>query len=298
MPMTRAAKFGLATVAVGILVLGLKYLAYRLTGSIAFYSDALESIVNVTTALVTLVAVSVSAIPADTNHPYGHHKAEYLSAVLESTLILAAALAILREAYLGFMNPHPLEAPLLGMAVNTAATLINVAWGTLLVRYGRRWHSPALVADGRHLWTDVVSSVGVLIGVALVALTGWQRLDAIIAGLVALQILWSGWQLMRESVGGLMDEALPRDIVDGVRAIIRSRGTGALQAHTLRSRRSGSRVFIEFTLVVPGDMSVGAAHAICDRLEAAIHDYVDGSSIVIHIEPGQEAVASPEVRIA
>jgi len=295
--MTRAAKFGLITVVVGILVLGLKYLAYLLTGSIALYSDALESIVNVTTAFVTLVAVSVSAIPADTNHPYGHNKAEYLSAVLESTLILVAAFTILREAYVGFMDPRPLEAPLLGMAVNLGATLINAVWGTLLVRYGRRWHSPALAADGRHLWTDVVSSIGVVIGVALVALTGWTRLDAVIAGLVALHILWSGWQLMRESVGGLMDEALPRDIVDGVRQIIRDSGAGALQAHTLRSRRSGSRVFIEFNLVVPGNMAVGDAHAICDRLEAAIHGYVEGSSIVIHIETEQQAVASPEVRI-
>lgn len=137
-----------------------------------------------------------------------------------------------------------------------------------------------------------------MIGVALVALTGWTRLDSIIAGLVALHILWSGWQLMRDSVGGLMDEALSREIVDDVRQIIRDHGTGALQAHTLRSRRSGPRVFIEFNLVVPGAMSVGAAHAICDRLETAIHGYIEGSSIVIHIEPEQQAVASPEVRIS
>jgi len=296
--MTRATRFGVATIVVGIVVLGLKYLAYRLTGSIALYSDALESIINVATAVITVVALSVSAIPADTNHPYGHNKAEYLSAVLESTLIVFAALTILREAYQGFLNPRPLDTPVLGMAISLAATLINGVWGTLLMRYGRRWHSPALVADGRHLWTDVVSSIGVVIGVALVALTGWTRLDSIVAGLVALHILWSGWQMMRDSVGGLMDEALPREIVDGVRQIVRDHGTGALQAHTLRSRRSGPRVFIEFNLVVPGAMSVAAAHAICDRLEAAIHGYVEGSTIVIHIEPEQQAVASPEVRIS
>ncbi|OVZ60703.1 cation-efflux pump [Pigmentiphaga sp. NML080357] len=295
--MTRATQFSLVTIAVGIVVLGMKYVGYLLTGSIALYSDALESIVNVATAVITLIAVSVSAIPADTNHPYGHNKAEYLSAVLESTLILVAAFTILREAYEGFMHPRPLETPLLGTAVNLAATLINGLWGAMLIRHGRRWHSPALVADGRHLWTDVVSSIGVAIGVALVALTGWQRLDAIIAGLVALHILWSGWRLMRDSVGGLMDEALPVEIVDGIRQVIRNAGGGALQANTLRSRRSGARVFIEFNLVVPGDMPVAAAHAICDRLEAAIQDYVEGSAIVIHLEPEQQAVATPDVRI-
>ncbi|MDX3905233.1 MAG: cation diffusion facilitator family transporter [Pigmentiphaga sp.] len=295
---TRAARFSVVTIAVGVIVLGMKYVGYLLTGSIALYSDALESIINVATAVVTLIAVSVSAIPADSNHPYGHNKAEYLSAVLESTLILVAAFTILREAYEGFLRPRPLETPLLGTAINLAATLINGVWGAMLMRYGRRWRSPALVADGRHLWTDVISSVGVAAGVALVALTGWLRLDAIVAGLVALHILWSGWRLMRESVGGLMDEALPEEIVAGVRQIIRDTATGAMQANMLRSRRSGSRVFIEFNLVVPGDMPVAAAHAICDRLEDAIQRYVEGSSIVIHLEPEQRALASPDVRIS
>jgi len=294
--MTRATQFSLVTITVGIVVLGLKYVGYLLTGSVALYSDALESIVNVATAVITFAAVSVSAMPADANHPYGHDKAEYLSAVLESTLILVAAFVILREAYDSFMHPRALQAPLLGTAINLAATLINGLWGAMLIRYGRQWRSPALVADGKHLWTDVASSIGVAAGVALTAWTQWQRLDAIIAALVAVHVLWSGWQLMRESVGGLMDEALPGDIVDGIRRIIQDTGGGVLQAGTLRSRRSGARVFIEFNLAVPGDMAVAAAHAICDRLEAAIQAYVEGSIIVIHLEPESATAGSSDLR--
>ncbi|VCU70357.1 Ferrous-iron efflux pump FieF [Pigmentiphaga humi] len=296
--MNRSTRLGLASIAVGVLVLGLKYIGYLLTGSVALYSDALESIINVATALITVVAVAVSAIPADANHPYGHNKAEYLSAVLESTLIVIAALAILREAYMGFLHPRPLAAPALGIAFNLGATAINAAWGAILVRYGRRWHSPALVADGRHLWTDVVSSLGVAAGVALAALSGWQRLDALIAALVAVHILWSGWILMRDSIGGLMDRALPDETIAGLRRLIQETGDGALQAYDLRSRRAGARVFIEFNLVVPGAMPVAQAHAICDRLEAALHAYIDGSTVLIHLEPEGEAVAAPEVRIA
>jgi len=293
--MTRATRFSLVTIAVGVVVLGLKFTAYWVTGSIALYSDALESIVNVATAVITLIAVSVSAMPADANHPYGHDKAEYLSAVLESTLILIAALAILREAYEAFMHPRPLQTPLLGTAINLGATLLNGLWAAMLIRYGRRWRSPALVADGKHLWTDVASSLGVALGVGLAALTQWQRLDAIIAGLVALHVLWSGWQLMRDSVGGLMDEALPAETLEGIRHIIRTVGGGALQPGSLRSRRSGARVFIEFNLVVPGEISVATAHDICDRLEAAIEAYVEGSTIVIHLEPASSHAASRDI---
>ena len=212
--MDRTLRLALGSIAIGILVLGLKYLAYRLTGSIALYSDALESIINVATAVAAFFAVRLSATPPDANHPYGHHKAEYLSAVLEGVLIIVAALFILREAYYGFLAPKPLNAPFEGLMVNAAASIINAVWCTVLFRYGRRWRSPALVADARHLWTDVVTSGGVLIGVGLVAVTGWLQLDPALAALVAINILWSGWKLMRKSVGGLMDEAASPDILD------------------------------------------------------------------------------------
>jgi cation diffusion facilitator family transporter len=228
----RASKAALGSVAVGALVLALKYAAYLLTGSVALYSDALESIINIATAAAALLALRVSAKPADANHPYGHHKAEYFSAVLEGVLIVLAALAILREAYLGFLNPRPLDAPAIGLAVNALASTLNGAWAWFLIRNGRRWRSPALVADGKHLFTDVVTSGGVLVGVGLVAVTGWLVLDPALAALVAVNILWSGWGLVRSSVGGLMDEAVPPEVLARIKGAIAEHGEGALERMT------------------------------------------------------------------
>src|SRR5690606_29145938 len=162
-------RLALGSIGIGLLVLGLKFLAWRLTGSVALYSDALESVINVATAIAAFVAVRVSAMPADDNHPYGHTKAEYLSAVIEGVLIILAALAILREAWAGFFAPGPIDAPALGLAITGLATLVNMAWGLLLIRRGRRLRSPALAADGHHLMTDVWTSGGVIAGVAVVA---------------------------------------------------------------------------------------------------------------------------------
>lgn len=201
-----------ASIAIGLLVLGLKYTAYQLTSSIAFYSDALESIINVVTAVVALLAIRMSAKPADASHPYGHHKAEYFSAVLTGVLIFVASLSILREAYFGVLNPRQLDARWEGLLLSGLATAINAAWCWVLIRQGRQHRSPALVVDGRHLLSDVVTSAGVLIGVLLVAVTGWAVLDPALAAVVALNILWSGWQTVKESIGGLMDAAVPLPI--------------------------------------------------------------------------------------
>jgi cation diffusion facilitator family transporter len=287
--MDRALKLALGSIAVGVLVLGLKYLAYRLTGSIALYSDALESIINVATAVAAFFAVRLSATPADHNHPYGHHKAEYLSAVLEGVLIVIAALTVLREAYFGFLAPRELQAPIKGLLVNGAATVINALWCLVLFRFGRQWRSPALVADARHLWADVVTSVGVVVGVGLVVVTGWQQLDSILAALVAVNILWSGWRLMRESIAGLMDEAVPEETLTRVKELISVHADGAIEAHDLRTRQAGRVTFIEFHLVVPGTMSVSDSHALCDRIEAALRSGIDGATITIHVEPEEKA---------
>src|SRR4051794_12010291 len=268
--MTRTVTLAVGSLAVGVLVLALKALAYWLTGSIALYSDALESTVNVATALAALIAVRLSAQPVDANHPYGHHKAEYLSAVIEGVLIVVAALSILREAYYGALNPKPLDTPLQGLLVNGLATLINGAWGWVLIQQGRGHRSPALVADGKHLLTDVVSSIGVLLGVTLATLTGWAILDPALAALVALHILWSGWGVMKASVGGLMDEAVAAKTLARIRALISSEAEGALEAHDLRTRHAGRMTFIDLHLVVPGEMSVSEAHDICDRIEQAL----------------------------
>ena len=287
--MDRAVKMALGSVVIGLAVLGLKFQAYRLTGSVALYSDALESIINVVAAGAALLALTVSARPADANHPYGHDKAEYFSAVLEGVLIVLAALAILREAWAGFLEPRPLDAPVAGLALNALASVVNGAWSWLLIRRGRRWRSPALVADGRHLLADVVTSCGVLVGVGLVAVTGWLRLDPLLAALVALNILWSGWQLVRESVGGLMDEAVSPEIRARIQDAITLHGGGALQAHDLRTRHAGRSTFIDFHLVVPGEMRVSEAHDICDRIEAGLRRELEGAMIAIHVEPEVKA---------
>lgn len=287
--MNQVQAIAVGSILVGILVLGLKFAAWWLTGSIALYSDALESIVNVVTAIVALLAVRTSAKPADANHPYGHGKVEYFSAVTTGVFIIVAAMLILSEAYHGFHDPQPLDAAPQGLLVNGLAGAINAAWCWVLIHRGRQLRSPALVADGRHLLTDVVSSAGVLLGVLLATATGWAILDPALAALVALNILWSGWQLMRQSVGGLMDVAIPDEMLGRIRDLISANADGALEAHDLRTRHSGPMTFVEFHLVVPGDMSVSAAHDICDRLERSIRDEVTPAHITIHVEPENKA---------
>lgn len=287
--MDRLQKLAAGSIVVGLVVLGLKYAAYVLTGSIALYSDALESIINVVTAVVALFAVRTSAMPADTNHPYGHHKVEYFSAVTVGVLIVVAALTILREAYFGIMAPKPFSASLEGLLINGLASVLNAGWCWVLIQQGRRSRSPALVADGKHLLTDVVSSVGVLVGVVLAAITGWAILDPALAALVAVNILWSGWGVMRESVGGLMDEAVPEKTLNHIREVISSHAEGALEAHDLRTRQAGKMTFVDFHLVVPGNMAVSAAHDICDRIEQALRTEVEDALITIHVEPEQKA---------
>lgn len=278
-----------ASLGVGLAVLGLKFLAWWLTGSIALYSDALESIVNVVTAIAALIAVRLAQRPANAALPYGYHKAEYFSAVLVGVMIIIAAVLILREAYLGFLAPRLPEAPVEGLAVSVGATLINVAWAQYLRRYGRRVRSPALVADARHLMTDVVSTCGVILGLVLVYLTGIAALDSLLAALVALNILWSGWGVIRDSVGGLMDVAVPPETQKTIREVIAQNADGAIEAHDIRTRQAGKLIFIDFHLVVPGAMSVEAAHTICDGIEAKLREAVKDVQITIHVEPENKA---------
>jgi cation diffusion facilitator family transporter len=282
---------GIASVSVivGVVVLALKYLAFHLTGSVALYSDALESIVNVAASIAALIAIRVSAIPADARHPYGHHKAEYFSVVTEGVLIIVAAILIFNEAYQAWLAPRALEDPGLGLAVNGAASLLNGFWAAVLIGIGRRRISPALVADGKHLMTDVFTSVGVLAGLVLAIVTDLPWLDPLLAALVALNILWAGWTLVRESVGGLMDEAVPAAQLEKIRGIISANAEGALEAHDVRTRHAGRQSFVDFHLVVPGTMTVTEAHAICDRIELAIREEVADALITIHVEPEEKA---------
>lgn len=287
--MKRVQILAAGSIAVGLVVLALKYLAWHLTGSVALLSDAIESIVNVATAIAALIAIRFAAQPADANHPYGHHKAEYISAVIEGALIIVAAIAIFHEAYGALRAPRIVDAPWIGLAVNGGATAINAIWCYVLITQGRKRKSPALVADGRHLLTDVVSSLGVLCGVSLAALTGYVILDPIMAALVGVNVLWAGWRVMKESVGGLLDEAIPDGELARIRAVIAANADGAIEAHDLRTRHAGRMTFVDFHLVVKGTMTVTEAHEICDRLERAIKAEMQDALISIHVEPDDKA---------
>ena len=277
------------SVVVALLVLALKAGAWWLTGSVALFADALESVVNVAAAVAALIAIRLSALPPDANHPYGHAKAEYFSAVLEGALIVVAALLILNEAWGAWLNPRAPEEVAIGLMVAAVATGANAAWAAVLFRRGRSARSPALLADARHLLADVVTSGGVLVGVALVALTGILWLDPLMAALTAVNILVSGWRLMRESLGGLMDEAVPAERLARIRELVAANADGAIEAHDLRTRHSGRFTFVEFHLVVPGDMTVTESHVICDRIEAALKAELGTATITIHVEPDGKA---------
>ncbi len=278
-------------------VMGLKLVAWWVTGSVALLSDGIESSVNVVAAIVAFAAITYAAKPADKTHPFGHHKAEYLSAVLEGVLIVVAALLIVAEALPAVMAPTPIEAPALGLAINFLAGVINAAWAYVLIRAGRRYRSPALSADGQHILSDVVTSIGVLVGLVLAIATGYAVLDPLLAVLVALNILYQGWKVIAHSVDGLMDHAVEPEEADAIQTAIAAHGAGSLGVHDLKTRRAGSATFVDFHLVVPASMPVGQAHDICDRLEDAIRTVQPGAQIAIHVEPETEKAHGVRVKI-
>lgn len=287
--MDEGARLALATIVVGLVVLGLKTAAYLMTGSVALYSDAAESVVNVAAAVGVFLAVRLAAEPPDSNHPYGHHKAEYVSAVVEGVLIVVAAGAILKEAWSAWGAPREIDLSPIGLGANIAASVLNAAWGLFMIRRGRTLRSPAIEADGKHLMTDVASSVGVLAGVLATVTTGALWLDAVVALLVALQVLWSGVSLVRASLGGLMDEAVAPGEFERIKRLIARNAEGAIEAHDVRTRQAGRLTFVDFHLVVSGDMRVSAAHDICDRIERALQDGDADMVVTIHVEPDDKA---------
>jgi len=274
-----------------LIVLGLKFAAYWVTGSVALYSDALETTINVVGAVTALIALWYGERPADASHPYGHQKAEYISAAIEAFMVVATAFAIGREAYLGWQHPHAPETPVMGILLNGASGVVNLLWALFLIRVGRLWRSPALAASGKHIMTDVWTSVGILIGFALIPVTGWLRLDPALAAFVAVNILWSGGQMLRESARGLMDEASDSETLSDIRRIISENRGEAIEAHDVRTRVAGKMTFVEFHLIVPGDMTVNDSHALCDRIEAALLERLGHASITIHVEPDSQSVA-------
>lgn len=274
---------------IGCVVLALKAAAWWITGSAALYSDALESIVNVAASLIAFGALRFAAIPPDANHPYGHDKVEFFAAVIEGVLIVIAALSIFRHAWEAWQDPQPIADPAEGIAINAIATVLNGVWSAVLIRTGRRARSTALVADGRHLLADVVTSVGVAAGVGAAVLTGYLVLDPILAAVTGVYVLWSGMAMISSSVGGLMDAAPHQAVVLRIRELVAESAAGALEAHDLRMRHAGKLTFLEFHLVVPGAMTVAESHAICDHIEDTLRAEMQHLVITIHVEPEEKA---------
>ncbi|MFB2561915.1 cation diffusion facilitator family transporter [Rhizobium sp. IMFF44] len=278
-------------------VMGLKMLAWWLTGSVALLSDGLESLVNVVAAFIAFFVIRYAQKPADHDHPFGHHKAEYLSAVTEGVMIVVAALMIVQEAVGHLGNPQPMQAPLLGLAINFIAGVINGVWALTLIRAGRTHRSPALTADGQHIMSDVYTSIGVLIGLLLALGTGQPIFDPVLAILVAINILYQGWKVISTSIDGLMDKAVLPEEEETIKNAIAGNAEGSLGVHDLKTRRAGAVTFVDFHMVVPAAMPVREAHRICDRLEDAIRAIHAGAEITIHVEPEGEKAHGIRVKV-
>jgi len=282
-------RIAIGSIGIGCLVLALKGMAWWVTGSVAFYSDALETTLHLATGLLVLMSVRLAARPADANHPFGHSKAEFFAAVIEGVLIVIAALSIFNQAWHAWLHPEPLQVPSEGIGINAVATVLNGGWALALLRAGRGLNSPALEADGRHLLSDVVTSLGIVAGVLVSVLTGYLPLDSLIAAAAGVYVLWSGMRMISSSVGGLMDAAPGPEVIGRIRQLVGDSATGALEAHDLRTRRAGRLTFLDFHLVVPADMTVAESHAICDRIEEALRAEMPHVAVTIHVEPPDKA---------
>jgi cation diffusion facilitator family transporter len=280
-PLTR---FAWLSIGAAITTIALKTVAYFLTGSVGLLSDALESVVNLVGALMALAMLTIAARPADEDHTYGHSKAEYFSSGVEGTLILIAAVSIIVTAIPRLITPKPIEQVGLGLGVSVAASLVNLVVALILMKAGKEHNSITLEADAHHLMTDVWTSVGVLAGVGLVAITGWTRLDPIVAFIVAANIILSGFRIVRMSALGLMDTALPIKEQTLLKSILEKYTQNGVEYHALRSRQSGSRQFVSFHVLVPGKWSVQRGHRLLESIEADIRRAIPRVTVFTHLE--------------
>jgi cation diffusion facilitator family transporter len=277
-------RFAWLSIAAAVATITLKSAAYLLTGSVGLLSDAMESVVNLVGAIVALAMLTVAARPADDDHAFGHSKAEYFSSGVEGGLILIAAIAIAIAAVERLRFPMPLAQVGLGVGVSVAASLVNLGVARALLRAARQYHSITLEADARHLMTDVWTSAGVLVGIGAVAVTGWQRLDPLVALAVAANIVWTGVQIVRQSIAGLMDTALPPAELDAVKRALDRHLEDGVEYHALRTRQSGARRFISVHVLVPGEWTVQRGHQLLEAIEADIRRVVLNATILTHLE--------------
>jgi cation diffusion facilitator family transporter len=279
-------RYAWLSIAAALLTMALKAAAYLVTGSVGLLSDALESIVNLVAAVVTLFALRVAASPPDDEHPFGHEKAEYISSAIEAAMILVAALAILVSCTYRLLWPQPLQTLALGLVTSAVATVVNLGAARVLLRIGRRRASIALEADGHHLMTDVWTSVAVIIAVGLVALTGWEWLDPLIGIAVALNITRVGWRLLKRSGTGLLDRAVSPGQRAALAAVLtRYRDAHGIEWHALRTREAGARSFVDVHVLVPGAWTVQRGHDLCEAIERELRETGPKTTVLVHLEP-------------
>jgi cation diffusion facilitator family transporter len=294
---TSLLRFAGLSIGASIVVIALKGAAYWITGSVGLLSDALESFVNLVAACAALLALRVAAQPPDDEHPYGHEKAEYFSSGLEGGMIIVAAAAIAVTAIDRLLHPRMPDAIGLGLAVSLVATVVNFAVARVLLRAGRRYHSIALEADAHHLMTDVWTSVGVVVGVGAVALTGWPPLDPVIALVVGLNIVFTGMRLVRRSASGLMDTALPDKEQAAIRSVLDTYRSDGIDYHALRTRQAGARRFVELHLLVPGAWTVQRGHDLVERIESELRASIANAAVLIHLEPIEDPASWADVNL-
>jgi len=273
------------SVATSVVVIVLKFAAYFLTGSVGLLSDAVESVVNILAALIALAVLTYASEKPDHEHNFGHEKAEYFSSGIEGALIFVAAGAIVWSSVPRLVSPQPLDQVWLGLALSFVASVANAACALLMLRAAKAHRSITLEADARHLLTDVWTTAGVFVGVVMVQTTGWLRLDPVIAIVVALQILWTGWHLMRRSFDGLMDRAIPdedRAAITGILDQLRQQGG---DYHALRTRVAGAKSYVNVHILVPGRMSVQDGHDLVEKLEGEIVARLPHVEVLTHLEP-------------
>lgn len=288
-------RYALLSLVAGVVVMALKIGAWWVTGSVGLLSDGLESLVNIAAAGVALWSLRMASRPPDARHQFGHGKAEYFSAAVEGGMIVLAATLIVISALPRLLDPQPLEEVGVGLAIAVLASLVNAAVAVVLFRVGRRHRSAALVADAHHLVTDLWTTAGVLVGVLIVTVTGWARLDPLIALAVAGNIVIVGARLLRTSLSSLLDEALPEEDVDQVRAVLqRFRGDDVV-VHGLQTRQSGRHRFVTMHVLVPGDWSVSRGHDMCDDIEQAVQAALPNCECVTHLEPLEDPRAWNDV---
>lgn len=290
-------RYAWLSIAAAVTTIALKLSAYFLTGSVGLLSDALESGVNLIAAVIALIVLTIAAQPPDQEHEYGHSKAEFFSSGVEGTLIIVAAAAISYSAIERLLNPQEIERVGIGLVVSVVAALLNLVVSRILMQAGRQYNSITLVADAQHLMTDVWTSAGVVVGVGVAALTGWQTLDPLIALAVAAQILYTGGKLMRASVSGLMDTALPDEEVKQITAILDHYALDGVQYHALRTRGSGAQRFMSVHIQVPGTWSVQKGHTLLEEIERDVRQHLAPISVFTHIEPVEDPRSWEDISI-